>query len=733
MNHTRWMRAAKLALATTGLFGVAWVGCTGNPNPDISAVGSSGSLNGSSSGASMDVCPGGKLCGTNCASVQIDPKNCGDCGKACADGQVCSQGACALSCAGGTTKCGQSCTSTDNDPKNCGMCDKACAMGEVCAKGQCALTCEAGGTKQCSGVCVDTKQDVKNCGDCDKACDPGKVCVDGNCQLECAGGTQKCNSGCADVKNDPNNCGMCDKKCDVAGGEVCSAGVCTFSCIGGTTKCNGICVDTMVDPGNCGGCNTAMTPTACKKDEVCSAGKCASVCGANLTKCGNFCLDTSQDNKNCGGCGVVCKNIEKCQAGKCTVCDSNVTDCDGDGWKKADGDCCDAPGSCGADPALVNPGAVEVLGNGIDDNCNGKQDFFDFLDTTSCDAQLASNSNTATDYAKALGICRTAGPALPLSGKTWGLIEAQLLRADGSALGDMTAKSIRNIVGNLQPANTEGQKAVLLSTGIASDKTQNNPGPNVVFPSTFPNNTHNPGSTVDISACNSALCIKDWFTTANAPLKAANQLPVAPNCGKGDAGQPTKANDSVMLELKLRAPTNAKAFSINSYFISTEFPQYVCSDFNDQFLVLVDTPKPTSPIPNPVDKNLMFFNDGKGLWPIGINIAAGTALFNVCDLACATDPTKGSVGHAGNKSVSAQSCSLGAGQLVNTGWGANSTACPDGGGSFWLTTSGNVIPGDVVTLRIVIWDVGDTNYDSMAVLDGFKWLLNATSPGTDDK
>lgn len=41
-----------------------------------------------------------------------------------------------------------------------------------------------------------------------------------------------------------------------------------------------------------------------------------------------------------------------------------------------------------------------------------------------------------------------------------------------------------------------------------------------------------------------------------------------------------------------------------------------------------------------------------------------------------------------------------------------------------------VIPGDVVQLRIAIWDVGDAMYDSMALIDGFQWLANATLPGT---
>jgi hypothetical protein len=204
-----------------------------------------------------------------------------------------------------------------------------------------------------------------------------------------------------------------------------------------------------------------------------------------------------------------------------------------------------------------------------------------------------------------------------------------------------------------------------------------------------------------------------------AALKNANELPVAPNCGQGSAGSPSKANDSVMLELKLRAPTNARAFSLNTYFLSHEFPTYVCSNFNDQFVVLIDTFKnavatPTAPVPNPIDKNLMTYTEGNNKYPVGINLASATSLFNVCDLNAAL---------AANPKISNMSCSLGPSQLAGT----NQTGH---GGSFWLTTSGNVIPGETVTVRIVVWDVGDTSYDSTAVIDGFKWLATSTVPGT---
>jgi len=54
--------------------------------------------------------------------------------------------------------------------------------------------------------------------------------------------------------------------------------------------------------------------------------------------------------------------------------------------------------------------------------------------------------------------------------------------------------------------------------------------------------------------------------------------------------------------------------------------------------------------------------------------------------------------------VSSTSCSLGAAQLAGTGFeGTTGTPnCTIGGGTYWLTTAGNVIPGQVIELRIAI-------------------------------
>ena len=53
-----------------------------------------------------------------------------------------------------------------------------------------------------------------------------------------------------------------------------------------------------------------------------------------------------------------------------------------------------------------------------------------------------------------------------------------------------------------------------------------------------------------------------------------------------------------------------------------------------------------------------------------------------------------------------------------------------GGATGWLTTSGNVTPGETIKLRIAIWDTSDHAYDSLAVIDGFTWSADPSTPGT---
>ncbi len=485
-------------------------------------------------------------------------------------------------------------------------------------------------------------------------------------------------------------------------------------CSGNYASCNGSCVSLQFDVRNCGGCGNA-----CGAGEACIGGSCAVSCQAGQIACGGKCANTATSQSHCGGCGLACGPTQQCISGVCQSCNPLTTDCDGDGWTQAQGDCCDNTLGCG-NPVAVNPGAVELLNNFVDDNCNGLVDAADSVDVDSCDSALATNSSVAMDYARAIGLCRTTveTPATAQA-KTWGVISAELLHADGTPLTTPQAKSIRPRFGRIPPL--EGASLAVLASGQASDAVQVMPGPNG-GPGSNPSSSL--GHSANLVSCGAAGCIKDWLMTPNPPLKLANQLPVAPMCGSG-ATQAGEANDSVMVKLRIRVPTNARSFSLSSFFFSAEYPEFVCTTFNDQVLVLVDTPGGAASPSNPVDKNLLTYQSGTQSWPIGINLAGGTSLFRVCQ-------SQASSTSCWDTNVNLQSCGQGVALLGGTGYeappGANS--CVNGGATDWLTTVGNVRPGEIVELRFVIWDVGDSILDSLVLFDNFKWDANPRTPGT---
>ncbi|MBI4701523.1 MAG: hypothetical protein HY744_10245, partial [Deltaproteobacteria bacterium] len=268
----------------------------------------------------LDCSGGSAKCGSECVDTEKDPLNCGGCAKACGPGEICSAEKCGLECVGGSTKCGGMCVDLQTDPANCGKCAAACPPGEICSLGQCGLEC-LGGTTKCGSKCVDPLGDPANCGKCGAACPQGDVCSAGQCGLLCLGGTTKCGSKCVDLQTDPVNCGGCAVAC--GGGQVCAGGACGLQCVGGSTKCGSLCVDLDNSPAHCGKCGNA-----CNQGEVCAKGVCAMQCVGGSSKCGPSCVDLATDPANCGGCGKACGQGEVCSAGKCqTTCGPPLTKC----------------------------------------------------------------------------------------------------------------------------------------------------------------------------------------------------------------------------------------------------------------------------------------------------------------------------------------------------------------------------------------------------------------------
>jgi hypothetical protein len=157
--------------------------------------------------------------------------------------------------------------------------------------------------------------------------------------------------------------------------------------------------------------------------------------------------------------------------------------------------------------------------------------------------------------------------------------------------------------------------------------------------------------------------------------------------------------NSAALKLEIRVPTNANSFIFETDFYTYEYPDYICSPFNDFFVVFMDPPHPDLP-----DANIAFDQDGN---PISVN----NTYLQVCN-----------PGTYGGRTFT---CPLGAGDLADTGFEGTSP-CNDGkpaAATGWLQTSGPAEPGSVITLLFAIWDTSDGILDSLVLLDNFRWTL----------
>jgi hypothetical protein len=81
--------------------------------------------------------PGFIPCDGVCVDPATDALNCGACGHACADDEICTAGACMPRCTAPLTWCTDACVDASTDRNHCGACGHACPGTEVCRLGAC--------------------------------------------------------------------------------------------------------------------------------------------------------------------------------------------------------------------------------------------------------------------------------------------------------------------------------------------------------------------------------------------------------------------------------------------------------------------------------------------------------------------------------------------------------------------------------------------------------------------
>ena len=162
------------------------------------------------------------ICEDGCQSYLTDPLNCGGCGHACSEGEVCDEGACTPVCPGNELICGDQCVDLESDPENCGACGNVCPENTRCKKGECIEPC-TGGWVPCGETCVDLGSDRDNCGACGNVFSGVSSCIEGEC-VGCTGGWVACGEVCVDLESDRDNCGACGNVCSPE--STCLEGTC---------------------------------------------------------------------------------------------------------------------------------------------------------------------------------------------------------------------------------------------------------------------------------------------------------------------------------------------------------------------------------------------------------------------------------------------------------------------------------------------------------------------------
>lgn len=362
--------------------------------------------------------------------------------------------------------------------------------------------------------------------------------------------------------------------------------------------------------------------------------------------------------------------------------------------KDYDGDGYPLKNDCNECNKSINSGARDIPGNGIDEDCSGKADD----EAASCDDSLDVAPGDAYEAAAAMGLCRRADKG----GVGWGVLEAKFVQADGKKMpgSGLNVGVLPGFGNNNKPK--EGKRFFVVSTGLARSPKDE--------------------GYVDPTSLTGAGAGGTGGAKSGLPAGYPKE---APSCADvPNYSVSNEAFDSGGLQVKIRVPSNAKSFSYEHFFLTQEFPDWVCSKYNDFFVTLM-TPTPAGL----EDANIAFDSQNN---PIGVN----SGLFRVCNPGEYDIGMAGGLGGGGATVKRKFDCPDGPKALKGTGKRFEGFTMPlagtqkPGGGTGWLTTTAPVTGGQEITLVFAVWDSGDGNLDSTVFLDNFQWSLE--SSGTVD-
>lgn len=301
---------------------------------------------------------------------------------------------------------------------------------------------------------------------------------------------------------------------------------------------------------------------------------------------------------------------------------------------------------CNDQAPNAHPGGQEACDDSLDNDCDGLVDCDDFecydfcgihyLPHTPCDGTLPIEASNPLDAAKAIGLCDEVELA-------------EWVMPDGSPSPDPLGYGIQSDFGP-NVSSQEGSQMLVLSTGTAR----------------LPNQA-------------------GYIPPVTGYLKGYSSF-LPPGYPKAVPGcfVSTASYDGVGLHVRVTVPLNATGFSFNFKYYTSDYPDYLCSTYNDFFEVMM------SPAPAGLMEGSIAFDSQ------GAPITANCEFVEVCNDA---------------------SCDLGPDELTGTGFEGHAA-------TGWLEVTAPATGGATIDVLFTTWDSGDGTYDSTVVIDNWRWLTN---------
>ena len=233
---------------------------------------------------------------------------------------------------------------------------------------------------------------------------------------------------------------------------------------------------------------------------------------------------------------------------------------------------------------------------------------------------------------------------------------SDLLAAEFNAASAQPSRRIADNYGTGGIGPRAGTHMVMLSSGIAGDRGD---------PGFVPLDGGSAG--------------KNWATITEHTFGSVGSQETCP-------ASDNRALDLSSLKLTLQVPAGATSFAFDFAYFTSEYPEWVCTQFTDRFVAWLHRPG---------------FDGNIAVDSLGNPISTNTVHYS---LGVPSGPFVPELGTA---------------PLAGTGMDLGV-----GGGTGWLTATAPVSAGETITLEFAIFDQGDHIYDSLALVDNFHWIMD---------